>query len=108
VKTRIWLAALALALGMSTPAWAQRTLMSYGAVNPNSIVNQPIDMSQAIAPPPTPVMDKPFALTNFFPRIALPGIRQRMGVSPLPAPNQFPSTQYKNGYVVPTPSVPKQ
>jgi hypothetical protein len=94
-------------LGVATPAWAQKSLRSYGTVNPNDIVNQPIDMSQSVAPPPSPVMSKPFSLSNFFPRLALPGIRQRMGVSALPAPNQFPSTQYKNGLVVPATTVPK-
>lgn len=107
MRKEVWIATLALGLGLVGPAWGQRTLSSYGGIDPNRIVNKPIDLSQAIVAPNATVGTKPFSLTNFLPRLSLPGVRQRMGVSPLPTASSFPSTQYKNGFTVPTPAVPK-
>jgi hypothetical protein len=43
---------------------------------------------------------KPFSLNNFFSRFSIPGIPNRVAVSPLPPPAAFPSTHYRN-YVSP-------
>jgi len=92
----IWTTALALSLGVSTPAWAQRSLSTFGSVDPNKIVNKPIDMSGAIRPPTTQGSGTSYSLTNFFSRLFVPGITSRTALSPLPAPSSFPSTQYKS------------
>jgi hypothetical protein len=89
--------ALALLAGLAVvrPAHAQRSLSSFGSVNPSQIVNRPIDLSQTAAPV-APDSSRLFGLDNFFSRIHIPGLPQRVGVSPMPLPSSYPSTRYRS------------
>ena len=92
MRNRIWTLALWMALGVTAPAWAQRSLSSFGSPSPGQIVFQPIDMSHAIAPPLAPQPKVSF-LTRFFPNFSLTSFfTPRMGTSTLPAPGTFPNT----------------
>jgi hypothetical protein len=100
VRRQAWCAALFVGLALATPGWAQKSLKSFGAIAPGDITNKPIDLSGAVAPI-APETGKPFSLNNFFSRFAIPGVANRVAVSPLPPPAAFPSTQYRN-FVLPT------
>jgi len=95
VRRLAWWGALFVGLALATPGWAQKKTMHSGKVNPNDLVNRPVDMSGAIAPV-SPPAQKPFGLNNFIPHFAIPGLTQRVAVSPLPPPAAFPSTKYRN------------
>jgi hypothetical protein len=99
VRKLAWCAALVLGLALASPGWAQKTVRSFGAVNPSDITFKQVDMGGAVAPV-APPSQKPFGLNNFFPRFSIPGIPNRVAVSPLPPPAAFPSTHYRN-YVSP-------
>jgi hypothetical protein len=101
-----WLFAVALALGLAGPAWAQKSLGPWARV-PSQIQNRPIDLSQSVVPQvPAPTF-KPFSLVRFIPKMWRPGAPSQIGVSPLPPPSAFPSTQYPNGFKS-IPDMPKK
>jgi hypothetical protein len=96
--------ALLVSLALATPAWAQKSLGGH-SINPQQIVNVPIDLSKSVVPALPPPTQRPFSLTNFFSRMHIPGQPSRFGVSAFPAPSVFPSTQYPNA-LQPLPTYP--
>ena len=86
----IWILGLLLVLGLRPPAWAQGWKSTFGGVRPDQIVNQPIDMSTAIAPPLARA-PRLSPLTRFLSSFSLANIlTPRRGTSTLPAPGTFP------------------
>jgi hypothetical protein len=106
VRRVLLLGTLAAWLVQAAPALAQRSL-GFGSANRSPTVNQPIDMSNAVAPAPIAQPRRMFGLENFFSRVTLPGMSPRVAVSPLPPASAFPSTQYKNA-ISPLPATPKK
>jgi hypothetical protein len=109
----IWFLVLGVFL-LAAPAWAQ-TQNLLGSLGNFPRANQPIDLSNVVAPVPPP--SPPFRLTNLFPSFGLskffPGISRNpkppaFSTSPLPAPSTFKSTQYPNSFVPTAPFFQKQ
>jgi hypothetical protein len=107
MRTHLWIIALCLAAGLATPAWAQRTL-GFGS-NPSQLTFTPVDTSKAIATPIVTQQPQSFSLLNFVPSFSLPSFltRKGPGVSPLPPPSSFPSTQYQSPIYPVAPIIPK-
>ena len=104
----VWAVAGLCAAWVVGPARAQSvspaTIM--GGPAPSSIVNKPIDLSSAVAVPGQPGMQSRFNFSALFRRFTIPGFPTTRGVSPLPPPSSFPSTQYQNYKMVGTPPRP--
>jgi hypothetical protein len=73
---------------------------TFSSGSAQTVVNTPIDTSLAIAPFPGQ-QDSISYITSFFHNISIPGMPVTNGVSPLPPPSSFPSTQYENFRKVP-------
>ncbi|MBY0526085.1 MAG: hypothetical protein K2R98_22005 [Gemmataceae bacterium] len=63
------------------------------------VINTPVDTRLAVAPFPS--QSGAFNLTNMFKGFSMPSFPPRIGTSPLPSPDSFPSTKYPNGKPVP-------
>lgn len=107
MRTSAWLLALATGFVFTGSASAQKSLGPW-AKTPTKIENRPIDLTKTVVPQvPAPTF-KPFSLVRFIPKMLLPGGKQsQIGISPLPAPSTFPSTQYANA-LKPIPDMPKK
>lgn len=96
---------------MAAPAQAQtanllqsgHSLTNFSAGAAQTIVNTPIDTTQAVAPFPGQNGSGLSALTNFFHSFSLPSWSpSTVGTSALPSPDSFPSTHYENFKPVPS------
>ena len=100
--------ALGLALVLAVSAMAQsygtffqpgqRTANLGTTFAPKTVVNVPIDTSQAVAP--FPGQSGSFSIAGFFRNMKLPILPPSVGQSPLPPPSAFPSTKYASGKAV--------
>jgi len=110
----VWFLVLGMCL-VAAPARGQSTQNLLGSLGNFPRANQPIDLSNVVAPTPQP--SPAFRLTNLFPSSTLirlfPGLSRNpkpaaFSTSPLPAPSTFPSTKYPNSFVPTAPFFPKQ
>lgn len=105
MRSWIWSAVAVAAVGVASPAWAQ--VVGFGGVNPVAIQNRPITVPDAvsqrpIAQPQTRQQNR-FRLTDYLPRIVLPGNNSVHGRSTFPTPQNLPGKSYLQqfGYQVP-------
>jgi hypothetical protein len=110
-----WIGAVIVGILLTASAKAQSTQNLLGSLGNFPQANQPIDMSNVIAP--VPRSPGPFHLNNLFPAFSLtkffPNLSRNpkppsFSTSPLPAPSTFPSTKYPNSFQPTAPFVPKQ
>ncbi len=104
MRTGIGTLALLAGLGLATPLWAQQS--SFLGTRP-TLVFQPIDTSNAIAPPPAfPTPSTSFL--SLFRKILLPSFPPIFGQSNLPQPSAFPTyPNYKAVPFVPANDLPR-
>ncbi len=94
----MWAAALFVGLGLASSAWAQQATSFFGGVNPADIKFVPVDTSKVLLVPIPGQEPSSFSLLNFFSKFSLTNLlsKPKFGVSNLPPPSSFPSTQYKS------------
>jgi len=98
MRLRFCLAAIAFALAMAQPAWAQRTI-SFTGVDPTKIVNQPIDTSMAGTPVAAPqTFNRGFKLTDYLPHFAFFGNKPVIGHSNFPTYGELPGRNYLKAF----------
>lgn len=111
-----WIAGAALAMVLAASARAQSSTANLlGSLGNFPQANQPIDLSNVVAP--VPRASGPFHLNNLFPSFSLskvfPSLSRNpkppsFSTSPFPAPSTFPSTKYPNSFQPTPPFFPKQ
>jgi hypothetical protein len=110
-----WIGAVILGILLTASARAQSTQNLLGSLGNFPQANQPIDMSNVIAP--VPRSSGPFHLNNVFSSLSLtrlfPNLSRNakppsFSTSPFPAPSTFPSTKYPNSFQPTAPIFPKQ
>ena len=115
MRMGIWLGGVLLGMAIAAPAWAQSTQNLLGSLGNFPQANQPIDMSNVIAPVPRssgPLhlnnVFSSLSLTRLFPTLSRNPKPPSFGTSPFPAPSTFPSTKYPNSFQPTAPMFPKQ
>jgi len=104
VRTGTWVAAAILGMLVASSAWAQSAQNLLGSLTVQQRANQPIDMSNVVAP--VPRSSGPFHLNNLFPSFNLSNLFSKsrtpnppaFSTSPFPAPSTFPSSKYPNSF----------
>jgi hypothetical protein len=109
-----WIGGAMLGMIVASTAWGQSAQNLLGSLgNLPQRANQPIDMSNVVAP--TPRSSGPFHLNNLFPSFGLskflPNLHRnpsppQFSTSPFPAPSTFPSSKYPNSFQPVKPLVP--
>ncbi len=91
MRTAIGTLGLLMALSLTAPAQAQRTLSSFGSPSPSQIVFQPIDMSHAIAPPLVQP-PRPSRFATFLSNLSLTRfLRPPTSTTSMPVAGAFPN-----------------
>ena len=104
MRTGTWVAGAILGMLVASSAWAQSALNSIGSLTVQQRANQPIDMSNVVAP--VPRSSGTFHLNNLFHFANLSNIFSKsrnpnppaFSTSPFPAPSTFPSSKYPNSF----------
>lgn len=109
-----WVAAAIVGMLLTSSARSQSAQNLLGSLSVNQRANQPIDMTNVVAP--VPRSDGSFHLNNLFHSFSLSNIFSKnrnpsppsFGSSPFPAPGTFPSSKYPNSFQPMQPFYPKQ
>jgi hypothetical protein len=108
MRIPIWLAAVAVTLGLASSGRAQVSL-TFGGVNPTQIQNVPITVpdNTPIAQPQV-MPSTGFTLTSLLPKISFPTAKTLFGQSIFPTPQNLPGRNYLRafGYSRPGPIGP--
>jgi hypothetical protein len=114
MRTGTWIAGAIAGTLVASSAWAQSAANLLGSLNVQQRANQPIDMSNVVAPVPRssgpPYLSNLFHfpnLTNLFSKSRNPN-PPAFSTSPFPAPSSFPSSKYPNSFQPMLPFYPKQ
>jgi hypothetical protein len=114
MRSGIWIAGAIAGILLVSSARAQSPANLLGFLNVNQRANQPIDMTNVVAPAPR--SDGSFHLNNLFHGFSLSNLFSKnrnpnppsFSSSPLPAPSAFPSAKYPNSFQPMMPFYPKQ
>ncbi len=109
-----WVAGAIVGMFLASSAWAQSALNPLGSLTVQQRANQPIDMSNVVAP--VPRSNGPLHLNNLFHFVNLSNIFSKsrnpnppkFSTSPFPPPSSFPSSKYPNSFQPMAPVFPKQ
>jgi hypothetical protein len=109
-----WVAAAIVGMLLTSSARSQSAQTLLGSLSVNQRANQPIDMTNVVAP--VPRSDGSFHLNNLFHSFSLSNIFSKnrnpsppsFSSSPFPAPGTFPSSKYPNSFQPMQPFYPKQ
>jgi len=104
---RFLLTLLSMGLGLSS-AWAQN--LTAFSNQPRRLTYKQVSTTQNLAAPLAAQQASGFSLTKFIPKLTFPSFSTSptIGVSPLPPPGSFPSTQYKSPYQPLAPFTPNK
>ena len=104
MRLGIWAAVGFCALWTASAARAQSASTAMGGPNLTQLIQKPVDLSNAIAPSPgIAAGQNRFSFSALFNKLSIPGFPSKKGVSPLPPPGSFPSTNYVNYQMVNSP-----
>lgn len=114
MRAGTWIAGAMLGMGLASSAWAQSTQNVLGSLTVQQRANQPIDMSNVVAP--VPRSSGPLHLGNLFHFVNLSNVFSKsrnpnppaFSTSPFPAPSSFPSSKYPNSFQPMAPFYPNQ
>jgi len=114
VRTGTWIAGAILGTLAASSAWAQSAQNLLGSLTVQQRANQPIDLSNVVAP--VPRSSGPLHLSNLFHFANLTNLFSKsrnlnppsFSTSPFPAPSTFPSSKYPNSFQPMAPFFPKQ
>ena len=104
MRLGIWAAVGLCALSTASPARAQSVSAAMGGPSLSQLTYRPVDLSNTIAPSPgVTAGQNRFSFSALFNKLTVPGFPAKKGISPLPPPNSFPSTNYVNYQMVNNP-----
>src|SRR5262245_47366854 len=104
MRLGIWAVVGLCALWTASPARAQSASAAMGGPTASQLTFRPVDLSNAVAPSPgITAGQNRFSFSALFNKFAIPGFPAKKGMSPLPPPNAFPSTNYVNYQMVDSP-----
>ena len=110
-----WVAGAMVGMLLASSAWAQSAQSVIGSLTVQQRANQPIDLSNVVAPVPQS-SSGPFHLNNMFHFVNLSNLFTKsrnpsppsFSISPFPPPSSFPSSKYPNSFQPMAPFYPKQ
>lgn len=104
MRLGIWVAVGFCALWAASPARAQSASAAMGGPNLSQLTYKPVNLSNAIAPSPgIAAGQNRFSFSALFNKLTVPGFPSKKGMSPLPPPGAFPSSNYVNYQMVNSP-----
>jgi len=97
VRNAIW-AALVIGMGFASSGRAQ-SLTAFSN-QPRRLTFKPVSTTQNLAAPIAAQQSSGWNLLKYMPRLTFPSFSTapKIGISPLPPPSSFPSTQYKSPF----------